>query len=198
MAGLDPLERSGDSRPHLRNPQERGCNPTGAAPAHHSTSKRPWGRYAGETGIRLLRSGIHHLVRAPCHRQSSAGVLSAAMASGTDIQASEIDRPTGPYPQAGRRKQPRLVIRQAVRGPVEPETGAGWAHNFPLGLPHPADLRHRADGVNSSSPFTRGIDAVQPSVGLKTTIARWNEIAAALGERNRKRKPQISKLRLPQ
>jgi hypothetical protein len=36
------------------------------------------------------------------------------------------------------------------------------------------------------------IEAIAPAVGLEATIARWNEIAAALGERNRKRKPQIS------
>jgi hypothetical protein len=39
------------------------------------------------------------------------------------------------------------------------------------------------------------IEAVTPPIGLQATIAQWNEIAAALGERNRKRKPQISKLR---
>jgi hypothetical protein len=32
------------------------------------------------------------------------------------------------------------------------------------------------------------IEAVTPLTGLETTIAHWNEIAAALGERNRKRK----------
>jgi hypothetical protein len=31
-------------------------------------------------------------------------------------------------------------------------------------------------------------------VGLDTTIDRWNEIAAALEERNRQRKPQLSKM----
>jgi len=39
------------------------------------------------------------------------------------------------------------------------------------------------------------IEAVAPPIGLQAAIAHWNEIAAALGERNRKRKPQISKLR---
>jgi len=36
-------------------------------------------------------------------------------------------------------------------------------------------------------------EAIAPSIGL-ATMASWNEIAAALGERNRKRKPQWSKL----
>jgi hypothetical protein len=31
-------------------------------------------------------------------------------------------------------------------------------------------------------------------VGLDITIGRWNEIAAALAERNRQRKPQLSKM----
>jgi len=39
------------------------------------------------------------------------------------------------------------------------------------------------------------IEAIAPALGLATTIARWNEISAALGERNRKRKPQLSKMR---
>jgi hypothetical protein len=43
--------------------------------------------------------------------------------------------------------------------------------------------------------FHRVLEAITPAVGLKTTIIRWNEIAAALGERNRKRKPQIANLR---
>lgn len=43
--------------------------------------------------------------------------------------------------------------------------------------------------------FHRVIEAIAPAVGLATTIARWNEIAAALGERSRKRKPQLSKMR---
>jgi hypothetical protein len=38
------------------------------------------------------------------------------------------------------------------------------------------------------------IEALTPAVGLAVTVARWKEIAAALGERNRKRRPQISKL----
>jgi len=38
------------------------------------------------------------------------------------------------------------------------------------------------------------VEAIAP-VGLQNTIARWNEIAAALGERNRNRKPQILKMR---
>jgi hypothetical protein len=41
------------------------------------------------------------------------------------------------------------------------------------------------------------IEAIAPVVGLANTICRWNEIAAALGERNRKRKPQLSKVGLP-
>ena len=32
------------------------------------------------------------------------------------------------------------------------------------------------------------LEAIAPAVGLENTIARWNEIAAALGERNRKTK----------
>ena len=36
------------------------------------------------------------------------------------------------------------------------------------------------------------IEAIIHPVGLATKIARWNEIAAALGERNRQRKPQLS------
>jgi hypothetical protein len=38
------------------------------------------------------------------------------------------------------------------------------------------------------------METIAPAVGLATAIARWNEIAAALGERNRKRKPQLSKV----
>jgi len=38
------------------------------------------------------------------------------------------------------------------------------------------------------------LEAIAPAVGLAATIARWNEIAIALSERNRKRKPQLSKL----
>jgi hypothetical protein len=38
------------------------------------------------------------------------------------------------------------------------------------------------------------IEAIAPAVGLETTIDRWNEIAAALEERNRQRKPQLSKI----
>jgi hypothetical protein len=37
------------------------------------------------------------------------------------------------------------------------------------------------------------IEAIAPAVGLGIVLSRWNEIAAALGERNRKRKPQLSK-----
>ena len=43
--------------------------------------------------------------------------------------------------------------------------------------------------------FHRVIEAIAPVVGLATTIARWNEIAAALGERSRKRKPRLSRMR---
>jgi hypothetical protein len=39
------------------------------------------------------------------------------------------------------------------------------------------------------------IEAITPAVSLAATLTRWNEIAAALGERNRKRKPQLSKMR---
>jgi hypothetical protein len=35
------------------------------------------------------------------------------------------------------------------------------------------------------------IEAISPHVGLDTVLTRWNHIAAALGEPNRKRKPQI-------
>jgi hypothetical protein len=38
------------------------------------------------------------------------------------------------------------------------------------------------------------IEAIAPDVGLALTIARWNDIAAALAERNRQRKPQLSTL----
>jgi len=37
-------------------------------------------------------------------------------------------------------------------------------------------------------------EAIAPAVGLATAIKQWNEIAAALAERNRKRKPQLSKV----
>ena len=37
--------------------------------------------------------------------------------------------------------------------------------------------------------------AIAPAVGLAATLSHWNEIAAALGERRRKRKRQLSKLR---
>jgi hypothetical protein len=45
--------------------------------------------------------------------------------------------------------------------------------------------------------YHRVIEAIAPAVGLANTITRWNEIAAALGERNRKRKPQLSKVGVP-
>jgi hypothetical protein len=35
------------------------------------------------------------------------------------------------------------------------------------------------------------IEAIAPTVGLEIVLARWNQIATALGERNRKRKPQL-------
>jgi hypothetical protein len=35
------------------------------------------------------------------------------------------------------------------------------------------------------------MQAIAPAVSLKIVLARWNETAAALGERNRKRKPQL-------
>jgi len=35
------------------------------------------------------------------------------------------------------------------------------------------------------------LDAIAPKVELDMVLARWNQIAAALGERNRKRKPQL-------
>jgi hypothetical protein len=35
------------------------------------------------------------------------------------------------------------------------------------------------------------IEAIAPQVMLGVTLSRWNDIAAALGEPNRKRKPQI-------
>jgi hypothetical protein len=41
----------------------------------------------------------------------------------------------------------------------------------------------------------RVTEAIAPAVGLAATLAHWNDIAAALAERNRKRKPQLSKLR---
>jgi hypothetical protein len=34
-------------------------------------------------------------------------------------------------------------------------------------------------------------EAIAPQVGLGIVLARWNDIAAALGEPSRKRKPQI-------
>jgi hypothetical protein len=37
------------------------------------------------------------------------------------------------------------------------------------------------------------IQAIAPAVGLGIVLARWNQIATALGERNRKRKPQVLK-----
>ena len=40
--------------------------------------------------------------------------------------------------------------------------------------------------------FHRVLEAIAPAVPLETVLTRWNAIAAALGERNRKRKPQIS------
>jgi len=40
----------------------------------------------------------------------------------------------------------------------------------------------------------RVLEAIAPAVGLAATLAQWNDIAAALGERNRKRN-QLSKLR---
>ena len=46
--------------------------------------------------------------------------------------------------------------------------------------------------------FHRVIEAVAPAVGLANILAGWNQIAAALGERNRKRKPQLSTLRTPE
>jgi len=39
------------------------------------------------------------------------------------------------------------------------------------------------------------MEAIAPAVGLAITIGHWNEIAAALGERNRKRTPQLSRMR---
>jgi hypothetical protein len=36
--------------------------------------------------------------------------------------------------------------------------------------------------------FHRVVEAIAPAVGLETVLARWNQIAAALGERNRQRK----------
>jgi len=35
------------------------------------------------------------------------------------------------------------------------------------------------------------IEAISPQVELAAVLSRWNDIAAALGEPNRKRKPQI-------
>jgi len=35
------------------------------------------------------------------------------------------------------------------------------------------------------------IEAISPQVGLGAVLSHWNDIAAALGEPNRKRKPQI-------
>jgi hypothetical protein len=39
------------------------------------------------------------------------------------------------------------------------------------------------------------LEAIAPALGIAATSADWNDIAAALGERNRKRKPQLSELR---
>lgn len=43
--------------------------------------------------------------------------------------------------------------------------------------------------------FHRVIEAIAPAVGLADIVARWNAIAAALAERGRKRKPQVSRMR---
>ena len=40
----------------------------------------------------------------------------------------------------------------------------------------------------------RVTEALAPAVGLAATLAHWNDIAAALGERYHKRKPQLSEL----
>jgi hypothetical protein len=42
----------------------------------------------------------------------------------------------------------------------------------------------------------RVVEAIAPNVGLQNIIVHWNEITAALGERNRQRKPQISTIPL--
>jgi hypothetical protein len=39
------------------------------------------------------------------------------------------------------------------------------------------------------------VEAIAPAVGLSDILARWNEIALALGEASRKRKPQVSAMK---
>lgn len=40
--------------------------------------------------------------------------------------------------------------------------------------------------------FHRVLDAIQPRIALPTVLAQWNQIAAALAERHRLRRPQLS------
>ena len=45
--------------------------------------------------------------------------------------------------------------------------------------------------MNSKYANHRVLEAIAPAVTLETVLARWNQIADALGERNRNRKPQV-------
>jgi len=88
-------------------------------------------------------------------RRSGARSVSAALASGADLQAPQVHRTDRTRSQARRSEQSSMALRQALRSLTQSTTGPSWKDHFPLGLPLAASARRPARGVSSSSPSTR-------------------------------------------
>ena len=101
----------------------------------------------------------------------------------------------GHVPKHDDRELSRLAVWKAVRGAAEPEAGAGRRRDFPLGLRFAGRSRgYPAAGVNSHDAPHRVRQAMAAAVRWATVIAGWNQIAEALGEPNRNRKPRLQRL----
>ena len=107
--------RDGDG-PDLCGAQEPGGDSGGAGknpPRRQSEGDRD---QAPDAGVRQVHHRVHHLPRRQVLRRGGVGVLSAALAGGTRLQAVQILGPTGPPAQIRRRQRPSLALRQAALG----------------------------------------------------------------------------------
>lgn len=91
MANMGAIGRNGNRGKDLCDSQESGSNRASPAPTGYKAAGREE-RGSGNTKVRRVRAGFHHASYLGGQHRTNPGGLSIAMASRTDLQATEVDR----------------------------------------------------------------------------------------------------------
>ena len=178
------------TRSHLRGPQ------VGAGGRAGAQDGAPRGPAAGQRGparnacLRGLCHRLHHVLRRGVQRPRGSRMVPPALAGRTGLQSPQVAGAVGPLAQARRRERPRLAVRKSSWSRCWRTSWSTMPAPFP-----PGDTTWRRRRPHSPWREFRFVHnqirrAIEPAFGLARTIDEWNDIAKALSEPPRRRRPQ--------